>query len=296
MMISIATRWRNVIATVLVLFGTALQADDADPAAAPEDPFAKQRFQPPADLVRLAKDHDIWLDVKRKQVVMDGEVTLREGQLEMFACPRLTKEHESVIAVNCKAREAHAGLVAVGAIPGRPAQFDPKYEPASGTVIDIVILWYDKDGKRKRARAQDWVRNVKTGKAMKYDWVFAGSGFWTDPDNGERFYHGDAGDFICVSNFPSATLDVPVESSQANSSLLYESFTDHIPEKGTPVRLVLTPRLKKAGKEETKSKANTATENADPKKPDEKKPDEKKPATEKSDSEKPATKKPGDAQ
>ena len=89
------------------------------------------------------------------------------------------------------------------------------------------------------------LRNVRTGKVMKYSWVFAGSGFWIDPTNGEKFYHGDSGDFICVSNFPSATLDLPVESSQANSNLLYESFTENIPEKGTPVRLVLTPRPRK---------------------------------------------------
>jgi hypothetical protein len=166
----------------------------------------------------------------------------------MFACPRQTKEHESVIAVNCKAREAHAGLIVVGGESGHPARFEPEYSPATGSTIDIVILWHDKEGKKRSAKAQDWVRNVKTGKAMKYDWVFAGSGFWTDPENGERFYHADAGDFICVSNFPSATLDLPVESSQANSSLLYESFTKNIPAKGTPIRLVLTPRPSKPAK------------------------------------------------
>jgi hypothetical protein len=70
--------------------------------------------------------------------------------------------------------------------------------------------------------------------------VFAGSGFWTDPANGERFYQGDGGDLICVSNFPSATLDLPVPSSQANDSLPFEAFTESIPPRGTPVRLILS--------------------------------------------------------
>ena len=251
-----------VVATVLflLLFNAALQADDkppAEPAEPAEVPFAKQQFQPPVGLLRLAKDHDIWIDLKRKRVVIDGVVCLREGQLEMFACPRQTKEHESVIALNCKAREAHAALIVVGALSGRPAKFEPEYSPATGSIIDIMILWQDEEGKKHNVRAQEWVRNVKTGKAMKYDWVFAGSGFWRDPDTGENFYHADAGDFICVSNFPSATLDLPVESSQANSDLLFESFTKNIPAKGTPVRLVLTPRPAKP------PRATPATSDAD---------------------------------
>ncbi len=234
-----------VVAALVVLIGSlCVRADDesAADAAAEPDPFANQRFTPPSGLVRLSKEHDIWLDTKRKRVVFDGVVCLTEGQLEMFACPRQTKEHESVVAVDCLAREVHAGLIAVGAKSGRPARFEPEYSPAQGSVIDIQLLWYDKDRKKHSTRAQNWVRDVKTKQAMKYDWVFAGSGFWTDPENGDQFYHGDAGDFICVSNFPSATLDVPVESPKANNNLLFESFTENIPPKGTPVRLVLTPR------------------------------------------------------
>lgn len=241
--------WHCSLLTGLLILGTAIRADD-EPTVEPaeEVPFAKQQFQPPVGLKRFIKGRDIWLDVKRKRILIDGVVCLREGQLEMFACPKRTKEHESVIAVNCLAREAHAGLIVVGGVSGHPARFAPEYSPATGTIIDIVILWRDTDGKKHHTNAQNWVRNVKTRKVMKYNWVFAGSGFWVDPTNGEKFYHGDSGDFICVSNFPSATLDLPVESSQANSNLLYESFTENIPAKGTPVRLVLTPRPRKPSK------------------------------------------------
>ncbi len=227
---------------ILLLFGTTLRADDTPAEKPAEDPFAKQRFNPPVGLNRFVKGRDIWLDGKRKRVVIDGVICLREGQLEMFACLRHTKEHESVIAVNCTAKQAHAGLLYVGAISGHPASFEPEYSPATGTIIDIVILWIDKEGKKHNTKAQNWVRNIKTRKAMKYDWVFAGSGVWVDPENGDVFYHADSGDFICVSNFPSATLDLPVESPQANSRLRYDAYTKNIPAKGTPIRMVLTPR------------------------------------------------------
>jgi len=60
----------------------------------------------------------------------------------------------------------------------------------------------------------------------------------------------ESGDLICVSNFPTATLDVPVKSSQANEELLYEPFTERIPPRDTKVRLVLRPCQTDAGNED----------------------------------------------
>ena len=85
---------------------------------------------------------------------------------------------------------------------------------------------------------------------MTAKWVFAGSGFWTDERTGKRYYQAEAGDFICVSNFSTAMLDIPVESSQDNAELLFVANTKAIPPLGTPVRLVLTPKLEKKGEKE----------------------------------------------
>jgi len=205
----------------------------------------KSAVKPVGGLVRLAKEQDIWIHPKKKWVVLDGVVCLREGQLEMFACPKETKEHESIIAVNSQARFVHAALLAVGSRVGHPVKFEPKYEAATGTVVDIAVLWKDKKGQKQVMRAQDWVRSIRSKKILPYPWVFGGSGFWTDQTTGKRHYYGDGGDFICVSNFPSAMLDLPVESSQANSSLTFVANTENIPPMGTPVRLVLMPRIAK---------------------------------------------------
>jgi hypothetical protein len=211
---------------------------DAQPAAT-----AQPIKQPGTNLVRLTKDYPIWIDPQRKLVVIDGEICLREGMLEMFACPRNTKEHESIVAVHGRAQYVHAGLLAVGAEPGRPVQFHPEYSPATGTIIDVFVLWIDQDGQRRAVRAQDWIRYHKTDQPMPHDWVFAGSGFWVDEHTGERLYYGDGGDFICVSNFATATLDLPVPSPQDNADLLFSALTENIPPLGTKVRLVLRPRL-----------------------------------------------------
>lgn len=221
-----------------------LLADDAPAAKATDSKPAN-----PDALRRLAPDADVWLDRKYGRLVLRGEVVFREGPLELFLCPRGTKEHEAVVACNTKAYLVHAGLLALGVEPGRPVAFRPEYRAAEGPEIDVHVFWKDADGKPQRARAQDWVRNVKTGKALDQPWVFAGSGFYKDESTGEEYYMAESGDLICVSNFPSATLDLPVESSQSNESLIYECFADHIPPVGTPVTVTLTPKKPAAGKE-----------------------------------------------
>ena len=75
---------------------------------------------------------------------------------------------------------------------------------------------------------------------MQDDWVFAGSSFWTDPTDGKEYYQADGGDLICVSNFPTATLDLPIESSQANDELMFEVFAGRVPPRGTEVDLILS--------------------------------------------------------
>jgi hypothetical protein len=170
----------------------------------------------------------------------------------MFACIAGTKEHESIVAVKSKAKTIHAALLAVGAKQGTPVQWTPDFRPPTGTEIEVEVRWLDEQGKWKSARAQDWIRNTDTEKPMTQPWVFAGSGFWKDPESGKEYYMAEAGDLICVSNFTTATLDVPMESTQSNEGLKFEANPDAVPALGTPVRVVLTPKLK----DEKKPSAN----------------------------------------
>lgn len=218
---------------------TFAQVDDLKPVKLPKLPE-------PEGATRLSPKFDVWLDAKRGAVVVDGQVSLRRGMLEMFACIRNTKEHESVVTADTQAFLVHAGLLRLGAEPGHPAQFVPEFKPPAGTEIDVTVEWRDAAGKPQTAKAQDWIRDLKTGKAMTYPFVFAGSRFWTDEETGKQYYQAEGGDFICVSNFGTASLDIPVESSQSNDALEFEAFTERVPPLGTPVRLVLKPVLKKA--------------------------------------------------
>jgi hypothetical protein len=222
----------------------------------------KNPADPTAQLRRLMPDYDVWIDFKNKHVVMQGEVCLTKGPLEMFAVTKGTKEHESVVSVNTKAYVVHSALLALGAQSGTTVKYEPKFVPPTGTQIDIWVYWTDDKGEQYKARAQDWVQDVKTKKAMAYPWVFAGSGFYTDEETKKQYYMAEAGDFICVSNFPDAMLDVPVDSTSDNDDLLFEAFTENIPPRGTKVTLVLIPKLEK--KTQT-NKSNSASDSGDAK-------------------------------
>jgi hypothetical protein len=246
---AVSVFWIALTATATVATAQEPTANDVEarPSDASSDATAPTppKLPVPQGAKRLSPQYDIWLDPKEKAVLIDGQISLREGMLEMFACIRNTKEHESIVSVNTKAYLAHAALLSLGAEPGTPVQFLPSYKPPSGTEIEVLVRWIDEAGKQRSARAQDWVKDIGTGKAMRHPFVFAGSSFWTDAETGKRYYQAEQGDFICVSNFSTAMLDIPIESSQANTELGFEAFTEQIPPLGAPVRLVLKPKLKK---------------------------------------------------
>jgi hypothetical protein len=184
---------------------------------------------------------NVWLDNENKRVGMKAKVVLREGALEMLVCLKHTKEHESILAVDAPATLVHTQLVLAGAVPGKPVQFFPDYRPATGQEIEIELEWKDENGKTHHALAQEWVKNHATGKQLEYPWIFGGSQFAPD-----GYYLAESGDLICVANFPSATLDLPVQSTDSDAQLLFEAFTDRIPPLGTEVTVYLKPVKKEA--------------------------------------------------
>lgn len=206
----------------------------------------KQTIEIPKNWTRVTEvgKTEVWVDLKAKQVMVAGRICVQQGGLEMFVCPFFTKEHESVVAVNARSYEIHTSLLAIGVKPGKPVQWHPAYKPATGPTIDIDVMWKDEKGKIVTRRAQEMVTNFKTDKPMKEKWVFGGSEMHTDKETGETFYYGDGGELVCLSNFSTATMDLPVESPDANDDLLYCANPEMIPAPGTKVYVVFKPEIK----------------------------------------------------
>jgi len=263
------------------------------------------------------------LDKENKRLLLKTKVVLRKGALEMLVCPVKTKEHESILAVDSKAINVHAGLLALGMDTGTPAKFDPKFVPPTGRKLKITLRWTDKAGKQHAVDARRWIRNNTTRyfahpvkklpagftlpesddldlrydkrnqellwygrmtkqqrdkllqlsndkayrkairsfyertqfRRMEADWVFAGGYFITDAKTGKRRYAAETGTLICVSNFPSSTIDVAMKSSSSAGSQLYEAWTDRIPPLGTEVTVDISPVPEKKKKTDD-SKSN----------------------------------------
>jgi hypothetical protein len=183
----------------------------------------------------------VWVDMQHKQVVFLAASCRADWPLEFFATLR-DRSYESVVVTDVRPSLVHTALLAVGAKPGKPVQFEPNYTPPSGMQIDIEVRWKDKQGKVQKAPAQQWVRNIRTKKAMDATWVFAGSAFHKD-EAGRDHYAADGGDFITVLNLPTAMLDVPMKSVGALESRTYEGFVENMPPAGTPVTVILKPKL-----------------------------------------------------
>jgi hypothetical protein len=199
-----------------------------------------------AKKVNIGKNVFLEVQGDKRRVLVQAYVCLRQGQLEQFLTRKRTKEHEAILAADVDARDIHAALMAAGAEPGTPVQFRPKYQPASGQVVSID-LEFELSGKRFRIPAKKWIRDARNKKELNQDWVFAGSHLIPDPlDKTKKpYYAANDGDVVCVSNFDTAMLDLPIESSKDNSDLAFEAWTERIPPLETPVLVIFEPVAKK---------------------------------------------------
>lgn len=156
---------RAFLSTLTVLGSSAFLigglAGAADDKNAPDKPASKN--QPAGskshEPVPLNKQGTVLLDADGKRLLLKTKVCLREGVLELFCCLKQTKEHESILAIESEAFVIHTGLLALGAKPGSPVQFQPEYSAPKGTRVRIFCQWTDKEGKPHREPAEKWVRN-----------------------------------------------------------------------------------------------------------------------------------------
>lgn len=122
------------------------------------------------------------------------------------------------------------------------------YGPMTAEQRDKLLQLSKDEGFRKAIQS---FFDRSQSRPMKAHWVFAGSGFFVDEQTGMKHYQAEGGDLICVANFPSAMLDVDMQSSATGEeNLLFEAWTDRIPPVDTEVIVELIP----VPKEKPKSK------------------------------------------
>lgn len=226
------------------------QAPQADGDAKPAE-----AIDPIAEAIKKVNEEDngITIDVKKKHVDVKATVCMRRGDfLEMFACTKDTREHESILVTEAAPSTMHLGLLLLGLEPGRPLSYDmkfdpPKLVPAKGPKVDVFIVIKVDDVERE-IPANRWIQDNQTKEMKKGNtWLFAGSQFATFQD--KQVYQADLnGSAISLVNFGDDLLTLPNKMTDANEShgKVWAPRTEAIPKVGTKVVIRLKPQTEDA--------------------------------------------------
>lgn len=208
----------------------------------------------------------IKINIDEWTVDVDATVTLHDGLLELIACIKDSKEHESVIAVNAKPSHIHTALLLIGATPGNPAMRkivgegeDTRFIdlPPRGGLVDVYLVIDTPEGKKEFpinkfiAKSSDDYYDSNTvedpDKKREFypthTFMFTGS-ILVDREEGEpRQYVADySGNVISIVTFGDELLSTPEIHDDANQSLVWEVISDGLPAIDAPVTLRLKPQ------------------------------------------------------
>ena len=205
------------------------------------------------------------IDFQQRYVDVESTVCLRQGLLELIACTKDTKEHESIVVVHAKPMHIHLALLLLGAKNGNPAMRRPANEdgtqwidvPPSGDPVDVYLVLKSKDGKPVERPIRDFVapapketdkeagaKSDSAAGAAKFPrtFLFAGSGLRQQGPGPRRYLCELSGDVISVVTFGDELLCLPDVQSQDDASLVWQVDATDLPAIGTKVTLRLRPR------------------------------------------------------
>jgi len=213
----------------------------------------------------------IVIDFRQGYIDVESTVCLRQGLLELIACTKDTKEHESIIVVHARPMHIHLALLLLGAKNGSPAMRKPTNEdgtqwidvPPSGDPVDVHLVLKSKDGKLVERPISDFVapaRNetdkevgAKSGNAagaskFPRTFLFAGSILRQQGPGPGRYLSELSGDVISVVTFGDELLCLPDIQSQDDDSLVWQVDATELPPIGTKITLRLRPTRPPAAK------------------------------------------------
>ncbi len=250
---------------VLSLFSTTTRADE--PVTNKQGSMKAARK--PVKLPGMVVDY-----FEKRCVDLEGTICLDKGLLELIACTKGSKEHESIVALSASALHIHMGLLLLGANNGHPAMRKPVDEkktrwvnlPPRGDSIDVFLVVTNKDGKLIEKPISDFIvrssgrvdevdgtvivapdqtekRGGKEETSLPHTFIFAGSHL-RDNGPGPRQYLADlSGNVISIASFGDELLCLPFHQTQENGALMWQVKPGALPKVGTKITLRL--RLRK---------------------------------------------------
>jgi len=217
----------------------------------------------------------IVIDFEKQCVDLEATVCLDRGFLELVACAKGSKEHESIVTVAARPMHIHTALLLLGAKNGNPAmrkQVGVEENrwvniPPQGDPIEVFLVTPRKDGKAIERPISDFVvrsservdevdgavitarnqtekRGSEKEARLPHTFLFAGSHL-RDNGPGPRQYLADlSGNVISIATFGDELLCLSVHQTQENDALMWRIKRKSLPEIGTKVTLRLRPQKK----------------------------------------------------
>ena len=259
----------RVIATLMVAIAPVMAEENAPrPAVATEAAEAKpdsgRRISPAlrAAIEKLALP-GVKINPDEWCVDVDSRVCLKEGLLELIACTKDTKEHESIIMIEAKPSHVHTALLLLGAKPGSPAMQRmiegevPRFisTPPSGSPVEVLLVFKDATGQEKEHPISDFIlpadedgSSVEPGEGEEKEgfttdpFVFAGSLLVGEGKGPRRYLCDESGNVISISTFGDELLCLPGFHEQSNGALMWQVNGDKLPELDSKITLRLRPK------------------------------------------------------
>ena len=256
---------------LLSLFPITTRADE--PGVNKQGPMKAARK--PVKLPGMVVDY-----FEKRCIDLEGTVCLEKGLLELIACTKGSKEHESIVALSARAMHIHMGLLLLGADNGHPAMRKPVdgkksrwvHVPPRGDPIDVFLVVANKDGKLVEKPISDFISKSservdevdgavivapdqagKLGDEQKrrlpHTFIFAGSHL-RENGPGPRQYMADlSGNVISIASFGDELLCLPFHQTRENDALMWQVKPGTLPKVGTKItlRLRLRPRKGQEG-------------------------------------------------
>ncbi|WP_338687714.1 YdjY domain-containing protein [Haloferula helveola] len=230
------------------------------------------RTKDAGDAAKAAKElklPGLEIDVAGRQVDVDATVCLREGFLELLACTKQTKEHESIVAVEAKPSHIHAALLLLGAKPGNPAiqkrvgGIDGHWVDIAprGQEIEVYLVFKDEKGEMKEHPVNEFIsrgpedvvddggEGAEQVKFPTHSFLFAGSHLYKEGDAPPQYLCDQSGNVISISTFGDELLCLPGVHAKDNGSLVWEVDPTHLPPLDTKVILRLKPKFEEEAEE-----------------------------------------------
>lgn len=243
-----------VLAIIMALFANQNSADE---------PVPKKPVRNPVKLPGMV------IDFQKRCVDLEATICLDRGYLELIACTKGSKEHESIVSIKARPMHVHTALLFLGATNGNPAMRKSVDEekmrwvnhPPRGDPINVYLVVKNSKGESVERPVSDFVTRSKertdeiavdndrgpkeaADKDNKFPHTFLFSGsHLRDNGKGPRQYLADlSGHVISVATFGDELLCLPGVQSQANGALMWQVDSTHLPKVGTTVTLRLRPK------------------------------------------------------